>query len=61
MRHSIIIMTLLRNDKVKVIPYNIDQLLTPIGLAYWFMDDGYAERSGFILCTYSFTESEIDL
>ncbi len=46
---------------MKVIPYNIDQLLTPIGLAYWFMDDGYAERSGFILCTDSFTESEIDL
>ena len=25
------------------------------------MDDGYAERSGFILCTDSFTESERDL
>ena len=27
-------------NKVKIIPKNLDELLTPIGLAYWIMDDG---------------------
>lgn len=27
-------------DKIKVIPTNIQELLTPVSLAYWFMDDG---------------------
>ncbi len=26
-------------NKVKIIPENLDKLLTPIGLAYWIMDD----------------------
>ena len=28
------------NDKVKVVPSNIDELLTPIGLAIWIIGDG---------------------
>lgn len=27
-------------DKIKVIPRNLDKLLTARGLAYWIMDDG---------------------
>jgi hypothetical protein len=48
-------------DKVKRIPNNIGNLLTPIGLAYWAMDDGYKIGSGFILSTNSYTLSEVEL
>ena len=44
-------------DKVKKIPENIGELLTPIGLAYWAMDDGTKSGSGFHFCTHSFTFS----
>ena len=30
----------------KRVPKNINELLTPRGLAYWFMDDGTSYRSG---------------
>lgn len=46
-------------DKVKRIPLNIGELLTPLALAYWAMDDGVAHR--FSLCTDSFTFSEVEL
>lgn len=32
---------------VKGIPLNINKLLTPLGLAYWAMDDGCKHNSGF--------------
>jgi len=40
-------------ERVKVVPQNIDQLLTPRGLAYWFMDDGTSQKSGIDLKAYS--------
>jgi DNA-binding transcriptional regulator WhiA len=46
----------------KVIPDNIDVLLTPIGLAVWFMDDGSIksrECRGRIINTHSFSENEV--
>jgi len=46
----------------KVIPENIDTLLTPLGLAVWFMDDGSIkshECRGRIINTHSFTENEV--
>ena len=47
------------NSKLlKVIPENIFDLLTPIGLAYWLMDDGYKSSLGFYFCTESFTLEE---
>lgn len=46
---------------VKRIPFNIGELLTPVSLAYWAMDDGSIKGSGFILCTDSFTLSEVQL
>lgn len=33
--------------------------INPLGLAIWFMDDGSKLISGYILCTHSFTESEV--
>jgi len=27
-------------NKIKTIPKNLGELLTPVGLAYWIMDDG---------------------
>jgi len=46
----------------KVIPNNIGDLLTPLGLAYWICDDGcFCQRSHAIfLSTNSFTLSEVN-
>jgi len=48
-------------NKRKIVPSNIGELLTARGLAYWAMDDGGADRSGFILYTNAFTEDEVKL
>jgi len=45
----------------KVIPSNIEELLTPVPLAYWAMDDGAKLSSGFLLCTHSFLLSDVEL
>lgn len=45
----------------KILPNNIEQLLTPKGLAYWFMDDGYKAEKGLYICTESFSLDEIKL
>lgn len=46
---------------VKIIPLNIGELLTPVSLAYWAMDNGYKKDKNFILCTHSYTLSEVEL
>jgi len=46
---------------IKIVPINICDLLTPIGLAYWIMDDGYKSDNGVVLCTDSFTLDEVNL
>lgn len=45
----------------KVLPINIEKLLTPVGLAHWIMGDGYYNKSGsnVIICTDNFTENEV--
>ncbi len=46
----------------KTVPPNIGALLTPIGLAVWFMDDGSTkskESNGRILCTHAFSQTEV--
>jgi hypothetical protein len=48
-------------DKKKIVPMNIETLLTEISLAYWAMDDGGGHASGFILNTTSFNLNELDL
>jgi hypothetical protein len=56
--------TLFYNEKgVKIIPANIGELLTPVGLAYWFSDDGYFHKAsgGLYLSTNSFSLAEVEL
>ena len=46
----------------KIVPTAIGKLLTPIGLAIWFMDDGSTkskESKGRILCTHAFSQQEV--
>lgn len=43
---------------VKIIPDNLEDLLTARSLAYWIMDDGYKGVSGFYFCTESYSLSE---
>jgi hypothetical protein len=44
---------------VKIIPDNIEQILTPIGLAIWFMDDGSKSGNGAKIATNCFTKTEL--
>lgn len=48
-------------DGFKIVPLNIYDLLTPISLAFWIMDDGtYHQRDGYlILCTDNFIHSDV--
>jgi hypothetical protein len=39
----------------KFVPLDIDELLTPVAVAVWFMDDGAADFAGVTLQTHSFT------
>jgi LAGLIDADG DNA endonuclease family len=50
-------------EGVKVVPSNIFELLTPIGLAYFISDDGSFQNSNKIikLCVEGFKESDVDL
>lgn len=48
-------------EKVKIVPSNIEELLTARGLAYWYMDDGGADRSGYVYYTNNFTKEEVEL
>lgn len=51
----------IKQKYIKIVPKNIDDLLTPIGLAHWIMDDGYKSGGGVVLCTESFSLSEIKM
>lgn len=46
---------------VKIIPTNIETLLTPVGIAYWAIDDGSKAGSGFYFNTHSYTLEEQEL
>lgn len=46
---------------VKVVPANIYDLLTPVSLAYWHMDDGGWNKGGINLNTNNFTKAEVTL
>jgi hypothetical protein len=49
-------------DKVKIVPLNIGDLLTEVGLAFWIMDDGGIGSNGTLnLHTDSYTLSEVYL
>jgi hypothetical protein len=48
-------------DKKKAIPLNIQDLLTPRGLAHLIMGDGFFYKGIIMLCTESFTKEEQEL
>ena len=48
------------NNKVKVVPNNISELLTPLALAIWIMDDG-TWKPGVRIATNCFTKEEVEL
>ena len=47
----------------KIVPNNIEELLTPLGLAYWISDDGtFCKKHKYIrIATNSYTLQEVDL
>ena len=47
------------NKFVKVVPLNIEEYLTPLALAIWFMDDGSKLGSGVRIATNNFTLEEV--
>ena len=49
-----------KGKRIKVVPRNIHQMLTPRALAYWYMDDGSWSFWGTVYClnTQGFTVSE---
>jgi LAGLIDADG DNA endonuclease family/NADH-Ubiquinone oxidoreductase (complex I), chain 5 N-terminus len=49
----------IENKCIKIIPSNIEEYLTPLALAIWFMDDGSKCGSSVKIATNSFTVKEI--
>jgi len=45
-------------NKIKIIPENIEELLTARSIAYWYMDDGSKAKHTYCLHTCSFTSNE---
>lgn len=45
----------------KIVPLNIQDLLTPIGLAHLLLGDGYFHNGVIFICSESFTKEEQDL
>jgi hypothetical protein len=46
------------SEDKKVLPDNLEELLTARGLAYWIMDDGYKFRKALYISTESFSLDE---
>jgi len=46
-------------NKIKLVPHNIYELLTPVALAHMIMADGSAARHGLFLCTNSYTIKDV--
>nr|QGI24135.1 LAGLIDADG endonuclease [Conidiobolus sp.] len=44
----------------KIIPENIIELLTPVSLAYWIMDDGSKHGKGLHISTYGYSIKEVE-
>ncbi len=49
----------LRGKYIKVLPLNIEEILTPLGLAHWIMGDGYFADGTVKICTDNFTRLEV--
>lgn len=49
-------------NKVKYINEKLFEKIEPLGLAIWYMDDGSKEgNSGYLLCTHSFSDEDIEI
>jgi hypothetical protein len=48
-------------NKIKVVPVNIVDLITPLGLAIWIMCDGWKHNKGVTIATNSFSISDNEL
>lgn len=48
-------------EGIKKIPQNIENLVDPLALAVWIMDDGSLNRRVLDISTYSFRKEEIEL
>lgn len=44
----------------RIVPYNIGELLTNVGLAYWIMDDGSIQNNGLHLNVYGFDPESVN-
>ena len=44
---------------IKIIPYDIEEIITPLSIAHWIMGDGYFYNS-VILCTDNFSKNEVN-
>jgi hypothetical protein len=53
--------SLFYNNRVKVVPQNIEDFLSPVVLAYWIMGDGSWTGYGLKLHTNNFTKDEVNL
>ena len=49
------------SNNLKIVPSNIQNFLSPRGLAYWIMDDGSLQNKGLHLNTYGFTQQDLFL
>jgi len=49
----------IEGKKVKILPSNIEEMLTSQGLAHWIMGDGYYSEGCVIICTDNFTLQEV--
>jgi hypothetical protein len=48
-------------SRKKIVPENIGNLLTPLGLSYWFSDDGAKAGYGLLLHTDGFSKEDVIL
>lgn len=55
--------SLFYKNKTKIVPNNIQELLTPRALAYWIMDDGSFDKRDKILRIYTdaYSKEEVNL
>lgn len=51
--------TLFYDNKIKIIPEDIYNLLDPIALAHWIQGDGKLDKSGLTLCTDSYSIQDV--
>lgn len=47
------------NKNIKVIPIKELYKLNPLGIAIWFMDDGYVFKNSYCICTQCFSREEL--